>query len=255
MRSGPSILWFATGLGIGVGCGSRGPRPSVTATEHRSDVAEASESPREDPMTPTPPGARMEAHFEDAAQIRDALLRGEPDTVSELSEAFAERLQAGGHPESWNPGVAALLAAAEAARDAPDLERASMAVAKMAGTCGACHRELEIDAGVEWPLEPDPASRMDTFRYAVDSLWRGLLVPSDEAWKMGADAYAAALSCEGFEGTELGPAHASSCGRIRTTAAAVQRASKRIDREVAVADVTRVCAGCHGERASDTAVP
>lgn len=193
--------------------------------------------------------ATMERHFEEAQEMRMAAFRGEVDTVREVAVQFAARVAESTYPEPWGPEVERLEAVLAAAATVDDVRKSASLLAEVGASCGGCHREHRVPVQRAWPIEPDPEHRMDTFDYATELLWLGLIVPSNEAWSRGADAYHAALSCEGFESVPVGPEHVSACSSTRATGAAVLSARDDASRSRAFADVVLHCAGCHANGA------
>lgn len=179
--------------------------------------------------------------------MRRAVFRGEVDTVREVAVAFAARVAESTYPQPWGPSVERLEDVLAVAGTAGDVRKSASLIGEIGASCGGCHREHSVPVERAWPLEPDPEHRMDTFDYATELLWLGLVVPSDEAWARGADAYHAALSCEGFESVPMGPEHVSACSSIRATGASVLRAGDDASRSRAFADVLLHCAGCHAD--------
>ncbi len=177
--------------------------------------------------------------------MRRAALRGELDTVREVAAAFAARVAESTYPQPWGPAVQRLEDVLGVATTVDDVRASASLLGEVGASCGACHRDQDVPVRRAWPFEPDPEHRMDTFDYATELLWLGLVVPSDEAWARGADAYHAALSCEGFESIPVGPEHVSACGSTRATGASVLEAKDDASRSRAFADVVLHCAGCH----------
>jgi mono/diheme cytochrome c family protein len=188
----------------------------------------------------------MERHFEEADEIRTAALRGEVETVREVSVAFAARVAEATYPEPWADSVTRLEQVLGAATSVDDMRKGAGLVAEVGASCGSCHREHDVPVKRAWPLEPDPEHRMNTFAYATELLWLGLVVPSDEAWSRGAEAYHAALSCEDFDAVPVGPYHMGQCSSLRATGATVVGAKDDAARTRAFADVVQHCASCHG---------
>ncbi len=190
----------------------------------------------------------MERHFEEAEALRTAALRGEVDTVREVAFAFSARVAESTYPQPWAPNVERLELVLTKAANVDDVKTSAGLVAEVGASCGSCHRDHEVPVSRDWPLEPNPEHRMDIFAYATELLWLGLIVPSDEAWARGAEAYHAALSCEGFESVPVGPYHVSQCSSARATGASVLSADGDVARSRAYADVVLHCAGCHGRQ-------
>ena len=63
----------------------------------------------------------------------------------------------------------------------------------MAQSCGECHKELETEIVAAAPLPPTGDALIDKMKrhkWASNRLWAGLVGPSDEAWKSGAEVLA-----------------------------------------------------------------
>lgn len=189
----------------------------------------------------------MEHHFEEADEMRRAAFRGEVETVREVASSFAARVAESTYPQPWGPAVERLERVLAVAATVDDVRNSASLIAEVGASCGGCHREHRVPVERAWPLEADPEHRMDTFDYATELLWLGLIVPSDEAWARGADAYHAALSCEGFESVPVGPEHVSACTSMRATGASVLGAEDDVSRRRALADVVLHCASCHAQ--------
>ncbi|MCR9164361.1 MAG: hypothetical protein ACE37F_07005 [Nannocystaceae bacterium] len=190
--------------------------------------------------------ASMERHFEEADAMRAAAVRGEADTVREVATAFAARISESTYPQPWGPSVQRLETVLARASTVEGAAQSAGLVAEVGASCGGCHADNDVPVAVDWPSEPSPEHRMDTFAYATELLWLGLIVPSDAAWERGAQAYHAALSCEDFEAVSLGPHHVSLCSSVKATGASVVTANDAAGRQRAFADVVSTCAGCHG---------
>ena len=188
----------------------------------------------------------MERHFEEADAMRTAAVRGEVETVREVATAFAARVSEATYPQPWGPSVERLEAVLARASAVDEARRSADLVAEVGAACGSCHADNDVPVAVDWPSEPSPEHRMDTFAYATELLWLGLVVPSEPAWDRGAEAYHAALSCEDFESVSLGPYHVSLCSSVKATGASVVSAEDTAGRQRAFADVLMTCAGCHG---------
>ncbi|MEM6925585.1 MAG: hypothetical protein AAF602_01555 [Myxococcota bacterium] len=90
-------------------------------------------------------------------------------------------------PEELRPLLPAMTDAAEAWARAPDRRTAARASATLAARCAACHlrwgkvRPL-TDTALDFPLLPEALSH----GVSPYVLWLGLVLPSDEAWTLGA---------------------------------------------------------------------
>jgi cytochrome c553 len=132
----------------------------------------------------------MTEHFVRANQLYAAVVAGHLDSVRLRAQAILSRETGEGLPARSMAHLDELRAFTSLAVRAPDVESAAGAVARVAAACGNCHAFLrrgpEYGATAAPPADTDVASRMRRHRWAADRLWEGLIGPSDEAWRAGA---------------------------------------------------------------------
>lgn len=135
---------------------------------------------------------RMLSHYQSAGQLYAGAAAGDLPTVQAAAWALAEAESGAGMPSSAMRYVEQLRGFARLASTAPDVSAAATAVARLGGTCGSCHRTMK--RGPEYKIVTGPsegatpvATRMIRHRWAADRLWDGLVAPSDESWRAGAD--------------------------------------------------------------------
>ncbi len=199
----------------------------------------------------------MAQHFSDAGAIKNAILVGEFRTVNELSAAFVQRHRDDETPASWAADQTRLLDAATHTADAPNLDATLRAVAHFASACGGCHRAQQATVTVGQIQDLDPtAGTMLQYRAAVESMWRGLIGPSDPHWQAGVDAYGAVVTCTDHADPSADPHAGEACNSILAAAASASAAQTDDARATAFADVIGSCARCHAEPSveSETAV-
>jgi cytochrome c556 len=173
-----SILLFVGALCVGsIACQGGEERGEEATVEEATEVSE-----------------HMQEHFTRAVALRDAVIDGELDAGQDPARWMADHEMEGGLPEGWGPFVAEMQVAAARAFDATELEVAASAAGTMAAQCGACHQAQDamVDVSIgEVPVDaPGTEAHMERHLWAMESLWIGLVAPSDVAWAAGAEVLA-----------------------------------------------------------------
>jgi mono/diheme cytochrome c family protein len=226
-------------------CGARQPADAA-ATDH---AGLSSAPPPEIRSAVSILAGEMQDHERHGVALRDAVERGDLADARREAKVLADlRLAAGDDPE-WRREVEALNAAARAESTATDVDAASRGLSTVARACGDCHRslgpvaivgDLVADDGGVIPL-------MKRHEWAATKLWVGLVVPSDNAWQVGA-----AMLAEAPVAPELLTPGKSPAPRVVALARAVHdlalrasRAQSTEDRVHVYADLVATCSGCH----------
>ncbi|MCP4448441.1 MAG: hypothetical protein GY811_24325 [Myxococcales bacterium] len=183
MRTVPTLSALASALGLAAAIGCGGGQTTAPPSEHA-----APEVRKQNRVT------NMHMHFDDITAIQVALVSGNVVAARELAKKFREGFQ-GEKPQGWGPYIERSVASAEMLEVTDDLHMAARIAGTMAGTCGDCHRDQEINvvehAAIAPPRNDDRFSDfMIQHRWAADRMWEGLIGPSDEAWRAGALALA-----------------------------------------------------------------
>lgn len=135
----------------------------------------------------------MHAHFHDALLIRQAVVAGRPEQAVGPARVLSVIENDETLPASWHGFVSQMQAAARRVGNATSVEQAAAATADLALTCGQCHQKLG-GPGVANEVPPATGTTMEAWMkrhlWASERLWEGLVVPSDEAWSAGAQAFA-----------------------------------------------------------------
>ncbi len=88
----------------------------------------------------------------------------------------------------------AMLAAAAGVTEAADLKTVATQTGRIAEGCGSCHQAVSggprFVVGNAAPSGSSQEAQMIRHLWAADRMWEGLVGPSDEAWKAGAEAMA-----------------------------------------------------------------
>jgi len=138
----------------------------------------------------------MQEHFARVEQVRDAIVAGDLDAAREPAEWLASHEVMEGIPTGWEQHVTQMRRLARRIVDASEFATAAAATADMGGLCGGCHQSL--DEGAQFTIVAVPSeesgvvAHMLRHEWAADRLWEGLIGPSDESWRVGAEALAEA---------------------------------------------------------------
>jgi len=196
------------------------------------------------------PHGHMKEHFARATQMQDAVLAGN------LSQAQVQARWLASHkeetPASWQPYAMTFQSEAGAVADAKTVESAATAVGRMAATCGDCHaaHKAKVNIG-STPVVGKAGSvkeHMTAQLEALDRLWDGLMIPSDQAWNEGAKLLAKvavsqkSLQKEGLDKADSATVLAES---LRALSASAAKASTKGERSTAYAELLSTCVACH----------
>lgn len=162
-------------------CSAPHPAPST-----QGSVPAASD--RADPPADTP--QQMAQHFQDAVQIKDAVIAGDLAGVGPPARRLRERTDP--MPASWRPFMTAKDELATRAVSARSLRAAARAAGGLANSCGECHEALgagprfESSAAPPDPTAHDAPRHMLRHQWAADRMWEALVSRDDDAWTAGA---------------------------------------------------------------------
>lgn len=207
-------------------------------------VLQAQPADRHSPLR----AAYMRAHFEQAMQLHDAVVRGDLPEARRAATALAQHSPDVPMPAGAQAFHGALTRGARQAADASTLAAAADATAMVLGTCGQCHKAMHVRATV--PAADDVkvggvVGHMLMHQRGADALVEGLVAPSDSQWGEGVRAFAAPK----LEGSEVP-------GRMRRTfdhgetelavlAGHMAQAHRTRDREELYGKVIATCGTCH----------
>ena len=229
------------------------PRQTAQQTAKPSGEAAApAPAPAGDDVAPfaADPHQHMKAHFVRANKLEDAVLAGN------LTEAQTQGRWLATHdkeevPEGWRRYLQPFQAEASAVGNATSIEAAAAAVAGMAAACGGCHAANHVRPKIGTSPIVGRASNVKAHMteqlQALDRLWDGLMIPSDQAWREGAGLLARvavpekALEKEGLDKADSAKVLAQTLRRLSASAAKAAKA----DRPQAYAELLTTCVGCH----------
>jgi|GEM_PF-1161349 len=206
-----------------------------------------------------PPGAEsidsfMFEHFAISTWVRDSIADGDLEVIrAPLMELVNYRYNTVA-PGGWMKGIAQLQAAARLTAQAQTLAAAATGIATMGRLCGQCHSEL---GGPRMPRQtPDtstPSSdrlsgRMRRHTWAMARLWEGLIAPSDDSWRAGADALAHAPMAAPETAQGLPQAVVNILGLVRQLGVKASRAEADEPRAAVFAELLFTCSQCHRQQ-------
>ncbi len=215
-------------------------------------VHTAAQSPapsRQSPMR----AAYMRVHFDKALQLHDAVMRGHLDAARVEAATLAHDSPTVAMPPGAEAFQGRVTQLAQGAATAKTLEDAAHATALILGTCGQCHRAMNVRAAV--PITPEPVvgglvGHMLMHQRGTDALVEGLVGPSNASWEEGVRMLA---------GQSFDLADAPRRLRTQMTRAEAQlaelvgraaQADRTRDREAEYGRMLATCGACHGSAAT-----
>lgn len=196
------------------------------------------------------PHQHMKAHFVHTIKMQDAVL------AANLTEAQAQGRWLATHaegdaPDSWRPFLKTFQSESSVVANAPTIDAAAAAVSHIAAACGDCHAANHVTPQIgSSPVvgrAPNVKAHMTAQLQALDRLWDGLMIPSDQAWKEGAALLAkvavsqSALKREGLDKAESAKLLGETLRQLSASAAKATKA----DRPRAYAELLTTCVACH----------
>lgn len=189
----------------------------------------------------------MRGHFEAASRIQMAILRGDLQAARPAAEAIwaVDRL-----PDMGLESIAYVRAVQDRAREIRDAGiygEAAVATGRLAAACGACHVAFDGGPRISYQQPPPEGEgfgrHMVRHVWAADRLWEGLLAPSDEAWRLGAELMAE----DDMATTRLSSAAERHAVRLRELAREAVETSDPEARGVLYGRILSTCGACHAE--------
>ncbi|MBL0214322.1 MAG: hypothetical protein IPQ07_10585 [Myxococcales bacterium] len=190
----------------------------------------------------------MTEHFTVIVELQHAIATGKLDEAQRQARWLIEHeLPA---REGWPMFVDDMKAAAQQVVEARDLPAASVLAARLGRTCSQCHERQA--AVVTFPWEPAPeqssvlAVQMRRHQWAAVRLWEGLVGPSDEMWKQGAEVLSTTQldTVAAAGGVARGDVPALAA-KVRELAVRATSTSDHNQRATLYGELLSTCSGCH----------
>lgn len=144
-----------------------------------------------------PPTAEVVQHMHDhltqVQQVQHALIRGDLEAATGAADTFAKHQELTGLPDTVRGTIDGMRKAATEVSTATTLAAASDATGRMVAQCGACHSAMGAKPNLPAPPAAQPqaakpiVAKMLEHQHAVDMLYQGLVIPSEDMWKRGAE--------------------------------------------------------------------
>ncbi len=195
--------------------------------------------------------AHMAEHFHRASDLQRAVVNGDMAAIAADAEWIAEHSKMEGAPATWDSYLEEMNAAADVAKDAPDLYTAAKATARVGAACGECHRAhgAKVKFDIEGALKEggDAISHMQRHVWASGRLWEGLVVPSAEVWQSGAKALdeVPLVPEEVTDDEELMTEAQVTANRVHELGASARQALDPDMRAATYGELLATCSRCH----------
>jgi mono/diheme cytochrome c family protein len=195
-------------------CAKDSPQPESTATAEQTTAGKThaegptTSVPSGKPTSPTSqtpdlsaPAAAPSKHgvmalqYEQAHAMKLAVIGGDLDRFRLAAKQLAEQPLPADAPKDWQQDLSRMQLAARVGVGAVDVQAAATALSRLGQTCADCHTKR---GGPKLPALDPPsekasvAAHMARHQWAADTMWDGLIGPSEQAWVKGADAMAVA---------------------------------------------------------------
>jgi cytochrome c553 len=191
----------------------------------------------------------MREHFTRGVAMRDAIIRADLEGVRAPAKWLAEHPQEG-LPASAQANIGEMQRLATEAAAAADLVQASRSVARLAASCGSCHTAVNATptllAALPRGEDETLAGHMRKHYRAADLLYRGLVVPSERSWTLGADALTGdPVELELQRGASADPEVEGLAKRLHTLAGDARKAEDTKSRSEVYGQMLATCSDCH----------
>jgi mono/diheme cytochrome c family protein len=195
----------------------------------------------------------MHDHLAQVQQVQHAIIRGDLEAATGAADTFAKHQELSGLPDTVRSTIDQMQKAATEVSSATTLDAAGDAAGRMVAQCGACHSSM----GAKPSLPAPPAAqggaakpivaKMIQHQHAVDLLYQGLVVPSDEMWKRGAEALKESpLKADAFPvDAQLSKEALDAQSRTHEVAEKAMSAATPTARAEIYGDLIGGCASCH----------
>ena len=223
----------------------------VSACGSPQPPAEQAAKPAEPPKPAIDIAKDMHDHLSRVATIQEAVIRGDLDAVAEPATWIANHEEAPipAGAETFAPDIKRIAGMAAGAKD---IKSAATAASQLVAACGACHQAAK--AQVQWTELSKPAegtgiaAHMLEHQWAVDLMYQGLAMPSDDIWKKGVEALKASpMKASDLPKDEKLTKEIVAYEKTVHELAGKAQVATDIGSKVAVyAETIASCANCHG---------
>ena len=192
--------------------------------------------------------AYMRTHFYQAMLLHDALARGDLEAARLEATRLAQHSPTVPMPVGAEAFRGALTRMAQRAAQATALPEAAQAAAAVLGTCGQCHRAMQVRAmpAIGTTIKVGGlVGHMLLHQHGSDALVEGLVAPSDSAWVEGVRTFAAPKLEPSAAPGKLRKQVAEGEATLAQLAGEAAQAQRTRDREVVYGRMLTTCGECH----------
>jgi cytochrome c556 len=236
------------------GCRSK-PTGATEPPPGTPEPAPARKAP--DTPEPEPPESEelpdlMKDHFSLASQARDAVVRGRLEQAEGPLVWLGQHALAKDMPSTWRLHVERMQQAARRALTEGTLASAGQAIGATAAECGACHTMVHRGPKFE-PSDFNDLRESDTkgaraelqermhgHLWAIERMWEGLVGPSDDAWRAGAETLR-----EGQGHPRVAKAASKRLELVRSLGGEARDVTDGAGRAAIYGRILAECGGCH----------
>jgi len=199
----------------------------------------------------------MEAHWDDAQDMRDAALAGDQEAYRKAATSLHDRMPLDGLAETLAPMQQALKDAAAEARSAQGADAMGKSLGAVVGACGQCHEAAKVQPQLD-PVPPppvegaEPALEMLWHQLAGIDLWSAVVRHDAKEWEEGVGKLEKATFVVD-DGTATGAELDAIEKRLQALAAKAHSAESTPARAEVYGRITATCVACHeAAKAGDT---
>jgi len=131
-------------------------------------------------------------HFSEVIRLHDAVVRGDLAGIRTLAQQIARSDRPPELPAGADAYLTGISREAARAAEAADVVAAASATASMLAICGSCHQASHATPVLkreERPPTSGVAAHMHQHLRSVDLMLQGLMVPSTDLWRQGAEGF------------------------------------------------------------------
>jgi len=192
--------------------------------------------------------ATMTEHFSRVRELEEAIIRGDLEAAKAPAQWIADHQDAAGMPAGTEGYVTGTKNAARAVAATESIGNAGIAAAFAVSACGDCHAAARVTPKMPElsppSAVPGTAAQMRAHQHAVDLMYRGMVVPSEDLWKSGAEALKTSPLTD-KDLTNVTKEIAASEARVRELAGRAAEARDAGARIAIYGEVISGCANCH----------
>ncbi len=193
--------------------------------------------------------AHMADHFTRVREIEESIIRGDLEAAKAPARWLADHQETAGVPAGTDRPIKEMKAAAASVASSNDVGTAAIAAASLVGACGSCHSASRVTPKLPPVSEPTPGKdrkhHMMEHQLAIDHMYRGLISPTSEDWRKGAEALKAA-PLGGKAMADISTEAAASEARVHELADRAIGAAEKSARVTIYGSIIGECANCHG---------